>query len=186
MTENQPTLAEPQREFMDWVTEKAGAQMQPSAILPGGWPYSPADSFCSGPWCLHLGGKKPPLSHQFQQELSPLGSEWPLGASPLWLGKVLLSSAGFVSSTPPTVSGDQTQGLSGRGNDSLRKRGVSDDKGGEMTNSPVIPLLSNRLHNPVSDDGIHRPLRGDGGLSNQSLLYMSGLLPSCCCSKVCC
>lgn len=70
---------------------------------------------------------------------------------------------------PPTVSGDQAQGLSGRGRDSPRRRGVSDDKGGKMTNFPVTALRSNRLHILVSEGGTHRPLRGDGRVRKQAL-----------------
>lgn len=93
-------------------------------------------------------GKKPTLSHQFQQEQSPLGSQWPVGASPLWLGKGLLSSAGFVSSPPPTVGGDQPQGLSGRGYDSPRKRGACDDKGGENDKFSCDPSPGKKTSHP--------------------------------------
>lgn len=51
---------------------------------------------------------------------------------------------------------------------------MSDDKGGKMTNFPVTALRSNRLHIPVSDGGTHHPLRGDGRVRKQSLLYTAG------------
>ena len=43
-----------------------------------------------------------------------------------------------------------------------------------------------RLHIPGSGDGICFPLRGEGSLSNRSLLSTLGFLPTCYCYKVYC
>ena len=132
-------------------------------------PYSPADSPCGGPWCLHLqtlatSGERSSL---FRTDPTITGSPW-LSVAPWDFTPLVGEGAAFLSRLclkPIPIGGDQLQRLSGRRHDSPRKRGVCDDKGGEKWHLLLWYLLcQHRLPVPVSADMIPFPCMHNGGL----------------------